>query len=151
MSALPGAEEAPLRTGLMLVVFSAGDSFMAFDAAAVGELMRPPALTPVHGAPDYVMGVANLRGRILTVIDLERRLGLPRTAAQSDPRVLVMEEGGEAIGVYVPALADVIEAEELSPLGAELQGSDPELFLGVVERGGSLIAVLDPARSLAIP
>jgi purine-binding chemotaxis protein CheW len=146
-------EAARSGSSVMLVVFAAGDSLMAYDARSVGEVIRVPAITRAYGAAAYVMGVVNLRGRIITVIDLEAKLGLPRTEAL-DPRLLVIEKlGEEAIAVFVPALKDVIEAEaaEIQVLRADIRGGDPELFLGVVRRDDILVAVLDPARSLAVP
>jgi len=139
------------EASVMLVVFAAGNALLAYDARSVGEVIRVPVITKAHGSSPYVMGVVNLRGRIITVIDLEAKLGLPRTEG-IDPRLLVIEEGGgEAVAVYVPALKDVIEAElsEIQPLRADVRGGDPELFLGVVRRDDILVAVLDPARSLA--
>ena len=138
--------------GVMLVVFAAGNALMAYDARSVGEVIRVPTITKAHGAAPYVRGVVNLRGRIITVIDLETRLGLPSTEAV-DPRLLVIEEGGgEAVAVFVPALRDVIEAnlDEFQPLRADLRGAEKDFFLGVVRRDEILVAVLDPARSLAI-
>ena len=137
--------------GLMLVVFAAGQALMAFDARSVGEVIRVPSITRAHGAADYVMGVVNLRGRIITVIDLERKLGLTKTEAQ-DPRLLVIEtQGGEAVAVYVPALRDVIQAEvsEIQALRADMRGADRDLFLGVVHRDDILVAILDPEKSLS--
>ncbi|MEI6386110.1 MAG: chemotaxis protein CheW [Spirochaetota bacterium] len=137
---------------VMLVVFAAGNSFMAYDARSVGEVIRLPRITRSYGAAPYVMGVVNLRGRIITVIDLEAKLGLPRTEPH-DPRLLVIEEaGGEAIGVQVPALHDVIEADvtEIQPMRADLRGADPELFVGVLRRDDMLVAILDPKRSLSV-
>jgi len=136
---------------VMLVVFAAGNSLMAFDARSVGEVIRVPVITKAYGAAPYVLGVVNLRGRIITVIDLEEKLSLPRTRG-GDPRLLVIEDqGGEAIGVYVPALRDVIQAEatEIQTIRADIRGADPELFIGVLRRDDVLVAVLDPTRSLA--
>ncbi len=136
----------------MLVVFAAGSSLMAFDARAVGEVLRLPAITPAHGAAPYVLGVVNLRGRIITVIDLEVKLGL-ESGSRVDPRLLVIEDdGGEAIGVYVPALKDVIQADasEIQAVRADIRGADPDLFIGVLRRDDVLVAVLDPKRSLAV-
>jgi purine-binding chemotaxis protein CheW len=135
----------------MLVVFVAGNSLMAFDARSVGEVIRIPAITKTYGAEPSVMGVVNLRGRIITVIDLEVKLGLKKSPG-TDPRLLVIEDGSaEAVGVYVPALKDVIQAEltEIQPLRADIRGADPELFMGVLRRDDVLVAILDPARSLA--
>ncbi|HUX38481.1 MAG TPA: chemotaxis protein CheW [Rectinemataceae bacterium] len=145
-------EEEGVDSGVMLVVFAAGNSLMAYDARSVGEVIRVPAITKAHGAAPYVRGVVNLRGRIITVIDLETRLGLPSSEAV-DPRLLVIEEGGgEAVAVYVPALRDVIQASlsEFQPLQADVRGAERDFFLGVVRRDELLVAVLDPTRSLAI-
>jgi purine-binding chemotaxis protein CheW len=146
-----GNGEGARTEGVMLVVFAAGNALMAYDARSVGEVIRVPSITRAHGAAAYVMGVVNLRGRIITVVDLEAKLGLPRTEGL-EPRLLVIEEaGGEAIAVYVPALKDVIEVElpEIQPIRADLGRGDPELFIGVVRRDDLLVAVLDPVRSLA--
>ena len=136
---------------VMLVVFAAGESLMAFDARSVGEVIRVPAITKAYGAPPYVLGVVNLRGRIITVIDLEAKLALNRTEA-SDPRLLVIEErGGEAVGVYVPALRDVLEVDssEILPVRADSNGGDADCVIGTLRREDILAAVLDPKRTLA--
>jgi purine-binding chemotaxis protein CheW len=135
----------------MLVVFAAGNSLMAFDARSVGEVIRIPAITKAYGAEPYVLGVVNLRGRIITVIDLEAKLGFTHSTG-GDPRLLVIEEhGAEAVGVYVPALRDVIQAEksEIQAVRSDIRGADPDLFIGVLKRDEVLVAVLDPKRSLA--
>lgn len=145
-------ETAGASASAMLVVFAAGGALMAYDARSVGEVIRVPTITPAYGAEPYVMGVVNLRGRIITVVDLEVKLGLPRSEAL-DPRLLVIEEGGgEAVAVFVPALQDVMEAEieEIQPLRSEMHGGDPELYLGVLRRDDILVAILDPTRSLAV-
>ncbi len=151
----PGTEEGAggqAGESVMLVVFVAGNSLMAYAARSVGEVIRVPAITRAHGAAAYLMGIINLRGRIITVIDLEAKIGLARTEAL-DPRLLVIEEqGGEAVAVFVPALKDVIEAEasEIQPMRADLRSADPEVFLGVLRRDDLLVALLDPTKSLAI-
>jgi purine-binding chemotaxis protein CheW len=137
---------------VMLVVFAAGNSLMAFDARSVGEVLRLPPIRKAHGAASYVMGVANLRGRIITVLDLEKKLGLPASEVM-EPRLLVIEDqGGEAIGVYVPELKDVIQAEttELQSITTDIRGADPELFIGILRREDTLVALLDPQRALAV-
>jgi len=98
------------------------------------------------------MGVANLRGRIITVLDLEKKLGLPASEVV-EPRLLVIEDqGGEAIGVYVPELKDVIQAEttELQGITTDIRGADPDLFIGILRRDDTLVALLDPQRALAV-
>ncbi len=137
---------------VMLVVFAAGNSLMAFDARSVGEVLRLPPIRKAHGAAPYVMGVANLRGRIITVLDLEKKLKLPSSEVV-EPRLLVIEDqGGEAIGVYVPELKDVIQAEttELQGITTDIRGADPDLFIGILRREDTLVALLDPQRALAV-
>ncbi len=146
-----GSENAESGS-VMLVVFVAGDSLMAFDARSVGEVIRVPAITKTYGSAPYVMGVVNLRGRIITVIDLEVKLGMDRSGG-AEPRLLVIEDHtGEAVGVYVPALSDVIEADlgDIQPMRADIRGADPDLFIGVLRRDDALVAVLDPKKSLAV-
>jgi purine-binding chemotaxis protein CheW len=135
----------------MAVTFEASDTVIGMDASCVEEIVRVPPITPVRGAADHVLGIINLRGRIVTVIDISARLGFGAAAVGDEARILVTTVGGESIGALVPRLADVLEAErsEIRRIAGDIKGASGELFLGVFEKGGRLAALLDTDKALS--
>jgi len=141
--------------GLMAALFEAGGGLFALDTSRIEEIARAPAITPVRGSGDAVLGIANLRGRIITVLDATALLGLGRAAAGDDARILVTASGGESVGVLVERLRDVAEVER-SSLRALSAGTArggravrEDLFLGAFEAQGRTAALLDPDKVLA--
>ncbi|MGB7555106.1 MAG: chemotaxis protein CheW [Candidatus Korobacteraceae bacterium] len=80
------------------------------DVEAVREVLRPHAITRVPLAPDAVAGLINLRGEIVTVIDLRRRLGLPPREASAPAMHVVLESDGEAISLLVDEAGEIVRA-----------------------------------------
>lgn len=133
--------------------------WLSFDLAgqryAVGvrhvqEVIRPSEITPVPGSPGDVLGIINLRGAIVAVLDGRRRLGI---AANGDDRalaarILVFDLASEPIGVLVDAINDVIELApndvSAAPGGRSSRADDP--VTGVVQRGEDFVALMDAAR-----
>lgn len=144
-------DETQNAEGFMAVTFEIGDTVIGIDAACVEEIVRIPRVTPVRGAGAAVLGIVNLRGRILTVIDVSLLLGLGPTEPGEHSRILVVQAGGESVGALVPVLSDVVEAErsELRRLSGEVAGADAGHFLGMFEKGGRIVALLDPEKALA--
>ena len=100
------------------VAFRVSGECYAIELIAVREVISPPAIVAVPGASPEVLGVINLRGCIVTVINARRVLGLPGTARGPAARVLVLDEDGEAIGVVVDAVEDIVDVdvEALDPV-----------------------------------
>jgi len=136
----------------MAAVFEAGKELLALDSSRIEEIVRIPAITPVRGASACVLGVANLRGRIITVLDAAALLGLGATRPIDDARILVVASGGELIGILVERLRDVVEVERssLRGLGGERDPARDERFLGVFDAQGRAAALLDPDLILAV-
>ena len=68
-------------------------------------------MTPVRHAPAEVLGIVNLRGKIVTVVDLGLRLGFPKAVAGGDSRIFIMEDRNEFIGLLVDRVDEVVEVE----------------------------------------
>jgi purine-binding chemotaxis protein CheW len=133
--------------GMLITGFSVSDASFGVDARLVLEVVKVGELTHVHGAPRDVVGIRNLRGRIVTVIDMATHLGLGSVAIGPDCRLLIMESQGESFGFLVEAVTDAISIEEQS-LSAPPASLDPALrgrLLGVWRENERLTAVLDPA------
>ncbi len=96
---------------VLLTTFFVRESLCALDAAGIQEVIRVGALTPVRHAPDEVAGIVNLRGKIVTILDLGLRLGFARIVPGGDSRVFIIEDGGEFIGLLVDRVDEVVEVD----------------------------------------
>lgn len=96
------------QTHLQLVTFEIDQEEFAVDILTVQEINRMMQITPVPEAPAWVEGVINLRGRIITVIDLRRRFSLPELERSGDQRIIVVEIEGKTIGFVVDRVNEVL-------------------------------------------
>ena len=124
---------------LLMVTFKLGDSDYGIDTARVQEVVRPVSLTPVHHAPPWLIGIRNLRGRIISIIDLGVRLGLKKCEEHPENRIIIVDWQGETIGLLVDIVGDSIETE-VSKLAPSAQ---KKYLRGVCHSGDRLVAILD--------
>ena len=96
------------------------------------------------------MGIRNLRGRIVTVIDLRTRLELGRVAVGPESRILIVENQGEPVGLLVDQVADTSEvnAADIQPAPPNVNGVQSRHLRGVCRNGARLVALLDLAAVL---
>lgn len=140
------------ETTRLAVCCQVGDALCAFDTEPVQEIVRVQQITRVHRAPASVLGIVNLRGRIITVVDLRRRLDLGVGEITDDARILIAEWKGEPIGFLIEREAGAVEydPESLRPspenLGSRLGG----MVLGVFRSEERLVALLDIASVAVI-
>ena len=108
---------------LHIVGFQVGRETYGVPITSLHEIVRVPEITAVPDAPDYMEGVINLRGKIVSVIDLRKRFGEPKTALNRRNRILVVEHGGRLSGLIVDSASEVIKipAAEIEPSPATLQ------------------------------
>mgnify|MGYP001286411218 FL=1 len=88
-----------------LVVFDLANEQYGVDIAAVEGIIKMQTITVVPRAPQFVEGVTNLRGKVLPVIDLRKRFGLPRGEVTKDMRIVVVEMGGATVGIVVDGVS----------------------------------------------
>ena len=132
-----------------VVVFRLEQTSYAVPIAAVHEIVRPQAVTAVPHPPPCVLGVIDLRGLIIPVLDLRQRCGMPAVAASRDTRVVVVQVEGRNIGLQVDAVSEVIvlAAEAIvSAVGLVRGAESASLLLGVARVEERLILLLDLAR-----
>ncbi|HET7266981.1 MAG TPA: chemotaxis protein CheW [Rhodanobacteraceae bacterium] len=132
--------------------FELAGQHYAVPLADVREIMHPEPPAPVPGAPTDVLGIINLRGSIVTVLDGCIRLGLAANGDGPDQRLVIFQDELETVGMRIDALHDVLELDtrELmpSPPGRVARADDP--VLGALYREGTFIALLD-TRKLCRP
>lgn len=133
-----------------IVVFQLDNEYYGADIAVVREVVPLQRVTYVPRTPDYVLGVINLRGRVIPVIDLRRRLGLPMRAVTKATRIAIGEVDGDQVGMVVDSVEEVarVPAEAVEPPSSLLSQIDREHVLGVAKLKDRLITLLDLRRIL---
>ena len=135
---------------LLLATFFVGNTLCALDASRVQEVLRVGSVTPVRHAPDQVAGVINLRGKIVTLLDLGMILGFGKSVVTRESRVFIVEDRLEFIGVLVDRVADVVEVElgRKEALPINIPAAQARFFQGVCRAGGRVIALLNSREVL---
>lgn len=144
---LPAGEEL-IQLARLLVE---GENF-ALNIMIIKEIARLPEITRIPQAPDFLEGFINLRGAVIPLINLSRRLGLGTGALQAKSRVVIVKHEKEEFGLAVDEILGVIRipASEILPPPRVIRGKIPEFLGGVVRSGGELILVLDLEKVLSL-
>lgn len=135
-----------------LATFYIGDALCGMDILKVQEINKLMQMTKVPQAPDYVLGILNLRGQIVTIIDLGKKLGLGETDISQDPRNIIVNSVGGHVGLLVRRISDVVTAdmEKKEPAPANMRGIQGEYFTGVYKTETNLIGILNVDKVLNI-
>lgn len=128
-----------------IVVFDLASEAYGIGIATVREIIRMQDITYVPDAPEFVEGVINLRGRVIPVVDLRKRFGLPVTEQTADSRIVVVHIAGEDIGVVVDVVAEVLRVSEQSIEAAStlVTTEDSYYMDGIAKLGERLLILLD--------
>ncbi len=130
---------------LELATFYVGESLCGINILNIQEINKNVDITHVPQAPEYVVGVLNLRGRIVTVIDLGEKLELSPININKENRNIIVDSQEEQIGLLVDSISDVLLArsDKIEPAPANLGGVKGKFFKGVFKTEDKLIGVLD--------
>ena len=133
---------------ISLVVLAVGDERYGVEVQDVQEIEPLDKLTPIPGTPVFWAGVVNLRGSMYPVLDIERYLSLPATAAEN-PKVALVSRGGLSVGLLVDEVAEIrkVRSSEIGPPVAD-GSSKAEVVRGVTP---DMLSVLDLEALLADP
>ena len=141
-----------------LATFRLGEHLFGVDIERVQEVLRHQRITPVPRADPAVAGLINLRGQVVTAIDMRRRMALPPRAKDMEgvegmePMNLVVLADGEVLSLLVDSIGDVIDVDvnDFEPLPDTLSGVGRELLLGAYKLAGGLLLALDVDRVVDI-
>jgi len=133
-----------------IVGFKVGRETYGVPISSLHEIVRVPEITAVPDAPEYMEGVINLRGKIVSVLDLRKRFGVKTTSNSRRNRILVIEHEGHLAGLIVDSASEVLKipAADVEPSPAALQEGGSNWVTGMAKYGGRLIVLLDIARVL---
>ncbi len=143
-------ESTVAATGEPVVTFYVGPLLLGLPIAQVREINRQLDFTPVPHAPPGVRGVVNLRGEVVTVLDLHHVLGLPSAEVTRQTRNLIVFYRGEVVGLLVDQVADILEVDlqAVTPPPANLHGAEGRFFRGVVPLEHDILVLLDLEEAL---
>lgn len=125
--------------------FWADGLYFGVSVMDVQEVLRFQEMSPVPQAPDAVHGLINLRGQIVTAIDLRYRLGLAPRPENQTPMNVVVRSRDEVVSLLVDDIGDVIDTtgENLAPVPATVPAAVKDVLVGVIPRSEGILLVLD--------
>jgi purine-binding chemotaxis protein CheW len=136
---------------VQLVTFRLGTEEFGLDVFAVHEILRYAEPTPVPRAPEFVEGVIDVRGTLVPVVDMRRRFELADAPVNDETRVVLVEHGGERLGLVVDAVTEVLRVPEtsVSEPPAYIRGLAAEFVRGIVRLESRLVVLIDIERILS--
>ncbi len=135
-----------------LATFYVGNALCGMDILKIQEINKLMEMTKVPQAPDYMLGILNLRGQIVTIIDLGQKLGLGTAKLSNESRNIIINTPGEHVGLMVSRISDVVMADpdKIEPAPANMNGIQGAFFTGVYKTENKLIGILDVKEVLRI-
>jgi purine-binding chemotaxis protein CheW len=136
---------------LHIVGFQVGRETYGVPITSLHEIVRVPEITAVPDAPDYLEGVINLRGKIVSVMDLRKRFGEKTATVKKHNRILVVEHAGRLAGLIVDAASEVLKipADAVEPPPAVFQEGGLNCVTGLGKVAGRLVVLLDMSKLLS--
>lgn len=136
---------------LQWVTYKLGEETYGINVMQVQEVLRHNEIAPVPGAPDYVLGIINLRGNVVTVIDTRSRFGLPSSDISDNTRIVIIESDDQVVGILVDSVAEVVylrssEIDSAPNVGTE---ESAKFIQGVSNRDGQLLILVDLNKLLS--
>jgi purine-binding chemotaxis protein CheW len=134
-----------------LVLFTIAGEKYAVDINSVYEIIRMQPVTRIPKAPFFVEGIINLRGKVVPIVDMRKRLGLGDIEQTKESRIMVVDSNGESVGIIVDAVTEVlrIPADAVEPPSNIIITTASDYMLGIAKRDGDMIVLLDLNRVLS--
>jgi purine-binding chemotaxis protein CheW len=143
---------AVLEQEEQLVAFRLGGETYGIPISLVHEIIRSSEITQVPRTAEYVRGVINLRGKVVPVLDLRLRLGLPPIEETRTTRIVVVEVENGIIGMIVDAVSEVLRLpiSQIEPPSELVASIETDLIRGVGKRDQDLVILLDIYKTLKV-
>ncbi len=148
---MAGEPATDARNQMQCVTFELDHEIYGINVMQVQEVLRETEVAPVPGAPHYVIGIINLRGNVVSVIDARIRFGLSTIERTEMTRIIVIEAQQQIIGILVDSVAEVLDIKMSEIETAPNVGNDESsrYIDGVVSRGDKLLILVDLDKLLS--
>jgi len=149
---LKQTSQAMNETVSQWVTFRLGDELYGIDVLQVQEVLKITEIAQVPGAPEFILGIINLRGNVVTVVDARVRFGLPPKPADEASRIIVVDAFDKVIGLLVDNVSEVAYVPNSQIEQAPNVGTDDgnRFVSGVCNREGVLLIMLDLAKLINV-
>lgn len=136
---------------LQWVTFRLDNETYGVNVMQVQEVLRYSEIAPVPGAPSYVLGIINLRGNVVTVIDTRQHFGLPPAEVDDNTRVVIIEVDKQVVGILVDSVAEVVYLRQSEIETAPNVGNaDAAKFIqGVCNKNGELLILVELEKMMS--
>lgn len=143
-----GVAEDPV---LQWVTFRLDNETYGINVMQVQEVLRYSEIAPVPGAPPYVLGIINLRGNVVTVIDTRLRFGLSETETNDQTRIVIIETENQVVGILVDAVAEVVYLRQSEIETTPNVGNDEtaKFIQGVCHKNEELLILVDLEKMMS--
>ncbi len=130
---------------IQLVTFRLQEETYGINVMQVQEVLRVSEIAPVPGAPSYVLGIINLRGNVVTVIDTRSRFALPPRDIDDSSRIVIIESDKQVVGILVDSVAEVVELRhsEIDSVPNVGNEESSRYIQGVATRDDTLLILVD--------
>jgi purine-binding chemotaxis protein CheW len=135
------------------IAFRLDKEEFAFEISVVKEIFPTQNITKVHRSPSYIEGVMNLRGKLVTVIDLRKRFKLDAKKLDENSRIIVIDSADAPVGFLVDEVTEVarLATETIEPVPAYVaDGIESEYVIGIAKVDDRLITLVDPLKVLEL-
>jgi len=140
---IDGPEVTDQEEIVQLVGFVVGEEEFAVPILSIKEIIKPIDYTRVPKTPDYVLGVFNMRGSVLPLVDLKMKFGMPPTKQNDETRVIVLKnKDEEQVGFVIEELSEAIRIKESDIDPAPDSASKDNLIYGVGKKENRLVTIL---------
>jgi purine-binding chemotaxis protein CheW len=130
---------------LQWVTFRLENESYGINVMQVQEVLRYTEIAPVPGAPPYVLGIINLRGNVVTVIDTRSRFALPNAETTDQTRIVIIEAENQVVGILVDSVAEVVYLRQSEIETTPNVGNDEsaKFIQGVCHKNDELLILVD--------
>ena len=144
------AAEGAGQAEVQVVTFRLADEEYAIDILQVKEILMWTEVTRMPRAPHFIEGIVNLRGQMVPIIDLRKRLGLEQRDRTKDTRIVIADMGDEIIGMVVDAVREVTRLPQsaIAPPPSMIAGVGAEFLTGIGQVGERVLIMLDLSKVL---
>lgn len=143
------AKETGQNELTQLVSFLLSNEEYGVEVLKVREIIRLPTITQMPNTPHYVEGIINLRGKVIPIVSMRKRFGLPEADYTNHSRIMVMDVAGGLTGFIVDGVSEVIRirSNEIQPPPPMISGNlDQEFIMGVFNHADHLLIIMDIDR-----
>ena len=139
-----------METQKLYCTFFLDDLFLGIDVLKVQEILLYQEMTPIPLAHPVISGLINLRGQVVTAMDLRLRLGLTERDPEQLPMNVIVQTKGDTVSLLVDEIGDVVEVEDsaFEPPPETIKGTIRNLIDGVYKLDGQLLLVVDAERTM---